>query len=111
MSGTNGTASPDLSPGIADQVVHLNGFEKGVRNLYIDRVAAGRQVRGMGRPDRTDVGRYVCHLLNRANARMKIFEHRADWVERIATKIDLKTALSPPPDDGRENQTHKRNGL
>jgi putative transposase len=33
----------------------------------------------MGRPHRAALGGYVYHVLNRANARMTIFEHDADF--------------------------------
>ena len=34
--------------------------------------------RGMGRPLRTTAGRLVYHVLNRANARMQLFENEKD---------------------------------
>ena len=48
----------------------------------------------MGRPLRVDVGGYVYHVLNRANARMAIFEDEVDY--RAFERIMLETSVSWP---------------
>ena len=49
----------------------------------------------MGRPLRVDVGGYVYHVVNRANARMTIFEHDSDYAafERIVDQAQSRTDM------------------
>ena len=60
----------------------------------------------MGRPQRAAEGGYIYHVLNRANARMTIFDHDGDYeafaqvlaeaVERTETRL-LAYCLMPKP--------------
>src|SRR4051794_2102973 len=89
------------------------GSRKGVRNLRQPQRCQAAKVSGtfdlqreslylgsirpMGRPKRADDGGLICHVLNRANARMSIFEGDKDYeaferilgeaVERTRTRL------------------------
>lgn len=49
----------------------------------------------MPRPERTDIGGYVYHVLNRANARVQIFDHDRDYqlFEKVLTEAEERTAM------------------
>ena len=55
------------------------GAGKGVRNRFLDRTDAFGYPVGMGRPRRAADGGLIYHVLNRANARMAIFEKPEDY--------------------------------
>ena len=64
--------------------------KKGVRNLFINNFLWYDLK--MGRVLRTDVGNYIYHVLNRANARVQIFENDKDYqlFEQILTESKEK---------------------
>ncbi len=62
--------------------------------------SALRRLSGMGRPHRAAEGGYVYHVLNRANARMRIFDDDADYeafetvlAQAVAQKRDTTLGL------------------
>ncbi len=71
-----------------------DGQIKGVRNLFLDSRARRCYHRGMGRPQRAAAGGYVYHVLNRANARLTIFDEAEDYAafERVLAEAVERTA-------------------
>lgn len=51
----------------------------------------------MGRPHRAAEGGFVYHVLNRANARMKIFTDDEDYqaFENVLSEADIETGTQP----------------
>src|SRR5271157_3005983 len=64
---------------------HVTHRGKCVRNRFLPRVLSVDSLCHMGRPKRADDGGLIYHVLNRANARMTIFEKDEDYeaFERI----------------------------
>ncbi len=60
--------------------------EKGIRNRFLTRVLSVDSLCAMGRPRRGDDGGLIDHVLNRANARMMIFENDGGYqaFERVS---------------------------
>jgi hypothetical protein len=52
---------------------------KGVRSQLLTTGTVFAKLTAMGRPHRAAEGGYVYHVLNRANARMPIFEDDGDY--------------------------------
>src|SRR5271157_3338192 len=58
---------------------HVTHRGKCVRNRFLPRVLSVDSLCAMGRPRRADDGGLIYHVLNRANARMTIFEKDGDY--------------------------------
>jgi REP element-mobilizing transposase RayT len=66
---------------------------KGVRNRFLTRVGSLGSFPPMGRPKRADDGGLIYHVLNRANARLTIFENDGDYeaFERVLEEAVERT--------------------